>query len=798
MKTIKIFLASSEELADDRNAFGNLVRRLDKIYEKRNIRIKLFEWEDYDAAYNDCRKQDEYNEFIKSSDMFLALFHTVAGRFTIEEFEVATEEFRKHSSPKIYTYCKDLQPNQRESPELTAFKKRLFEEMGHYWCRYSNTDSLQLHFVMQLQLIDNIQYESLALHQDGEITFDGISIAQMDKLRFASDNEEYRKMSRILAALPDKIAKARSMAELYPDNEYLQQELQDKQNTYNLLKKQFSQYQQQLFETAQRIVRLQGQQVTERMRRAMEAFNGGQVHEANIILDEAEKDADNLMEAFRQSQILTERKRLSIFSSIEELQLKASTMLTDTSIPIEERKERVIYIYMKADTYASEVEYSKDKYDKLLSDYASFLNRYAYYNKALEIYYRLLNLRKDLYGMKNSITATIYNDLGLIYGRQSNYKNALECYIKTLEIKKEILGQEHPDVATAYNNIGSVYDRQGSYSQALEYYFKALEISEKTLGTDHPSTAVLYNNIGGIYDCKGDYVHALEYYNKNLSIYENVYGFNHPSTAILYNNIGLVYSHQGIFSKALKYYFKALEIKRNVYGKEHPSTATSYNNIGYVYDCQNNHNEALKYYMKALLVRKKILNSNHPSIALTYNHIGYIYARQGNYDKAIEYYSQALLIYESNDLPNLNLAVSYDNIGSVYLYKRTYDKSLEYYFKALDIRIKILGIKHLDVYDSYNNIQTVYFLLGIYNKALEYCFKALAILKEYYKSNHSNMARIYCNIGYIYACQASYDNSLEYYNKALELRTKSLGPKHPHTIFIKQKIEEIKLKIDLA
>ena len=51
MKIIKMFLASSEELTDDRNAFGNLVRRLlDKVYEKWGIRIELFKWEDYDAA----------------------------------------------------------------------------------------------------------------------------------------------------------------------------------------------------------------------------------------------------------------------------------------------------------------------------------------------------------------------------------------------------------------------------------------------------------------------------------------------------------------------------------------------------------------------------------------------------------------------------------------------------------------------------------------------------------------------------------------------------------------------------
>lgn len=56
MKTIKIFLASSDELKDERIRFGNLVRRLDHIYKNRNIRLEIFEWEDVDAAYNGRRK----------------------------------------------------------------------------------------------------------------------------------------------------------------------------------------------------------------------------------------------------------------------------------------------------------------------------------------------------------------------------------------------------------------------------------------------------------------------------------------------------------------------------------------------------------------------------------------------------------------------------------------------------------------------------------------------------------------------------------------------------------------------
>jgi hypothetical protein len=187
MKTIKIFLASSEELDYDRMAFGNLVRRLDDMYEKRGIRIKLFEWEDYDSAYNDKRKQDEYNDYVRQSDIFLALFHKKAGQFTVEEFDIASREFKDHASPKVYTYCKDLKPGEEETPELKEFKKRLFDEMGHYWCRYDNRESLQFQFVMQLQLVESCQMDDVKV-ENGIITINGLPVAKMENLKFASCN----------------------------------------------------------------------------------------------------------------------------------------------------------------------------------------------------------------------------------------------------------------------------------------------------------------------------------------------------------------------------------------------------------------------------------------------------------------------------------------------------------------------------------------------------------------------------------------------------------------------------------
>ena len=116
MKTIKIFLASSEELESDRIAFINLIRKLNKTYEKRGVSLELIDGDDFDVADN---------EEVRASDMFLALFQKEAGKFVIEEFDVAKEEFKKKSLPKAYIYCKDINEGDSESKELTEFKERL-------------------------------------------------------------------------------------------------------------------------------------------------------------------------------------------------------------------------------------------------------------------------------------------------------------------------------------------------------------------------------------------------------------------------------------------------------------------------------------------------------------------------------------------------------------------------------------------------------------------------------------------------------------------------------------------------
>ena len=634
MNTIKVFLAASEELDYYRLSFGNLVRRLDDMYERRGIRIRLYDWEDYDVSYNSRIQQEEYNAFARKSDMFIALFGKEAKRFTLEGFDAALAGYHEIESPKVYVYCKDMAARDR-SASLVSFQNRLKDEMGYYWCRYDNRESLQFHFVMQLHLQDAIRNDELKV-EGGVVSLSGLPVAPMDKLLFVSANEDYQSMSNELSILPEKIEMARLRLRDNPEDEQLREDLQHKLDRYNDLKDEFSAHQMRLFMTAKRAAQLQGARISARIRHALEALEEGNVRYANRILDMAEEDAQRNLDEFKQSRSVTSHMLQNGYFSIEELLLKASSIMADASISIEKRKSIADNAYSLADEIAQECNYDKEKHINLLFDYGEFLGNYAFYAKAEVVAKRLVQLCEETYGKEHTVTGNSYNNIGMAYYRLGMYSEALEYYKRDLIICERVRGKQHPDTATSYNNIGAIYDAQGDYPKALRYYKKGLNICKRLLDPNDPDIATSYNNIGLVYSIQGDYSKALKIFRKASTIAERALGVDHPATAMYYNNIGMIYNYIGEYQKALKYYGNALAIFENELGFDHPDTATTYSNIGMVYDNLCEYSHALEYYKKDLEVCEKVFGFSHPNTATAYNNIGGVFDSQGDYPEALK------------------------------------------------------------------------------------------------------------------------------------------------------------------
>ena len=689
-KTIKIFLASSEELKEDRMWFGDFIQGVNKIYQERGKGVDVFKWELFDAASNDQRKQDEYNEKVRESNMFLALFHKKAGKYTLEECNVAMDTYRRSKKfPKVYIYCKKLEVFERETPELKAFKAEM-SKMGYFWFTYSTRDQLHLHFLQQLLMVEN----SLAKlkYEEGKVTLEGIAVAELANLPFAAGNKNYKEMKEELDGLREEIVLARQSLDKHPDSEKLRNSLQRKLNRYDQLKKEFERLQQTLFDTSQRIAGMQREQLSDKLLRATEAFETGNMERANTLLWKIEREAETSYANLNQQREL-------VHQDIEAFMLRAKIRMTEVNTPIKERIKQVQAIYVRADEWAKESALPDEKYDGLLDDYSEFLYDYGLYKETEPVYLRLVSIREKLYGKEHEDTAKSYNDIGVFYDHQGAYAKALEYHGKALDICERVLGPDHPSTATSYNNIGEVYYHQGDYAKALEYCGKALDVRERVLGPDHPSTAESYNNIGQIYGREGNYDKALEYLGKALAIWEQVLGPDHPLTALSYNNIGEVYRSQGDYATALEYLGKALDIRERVLGPDHPSTAMSYNNIGNVYNNQGDYDKALEFYGKALDIRERVLGLNHPDTATSYSNFGAFYYNQGDYDKALEYLGKALDIFERVlGFAHPSTALSYENIGAIYNHQGNQVKASEYNEKAMVSRELFLDAERTEDY----------------------------------------------------------------------------------------------------
>jgi hypothetical protein len=151
--TKKIFLASSAELIEDRDAFELMVGRLNKEWRARDYAFDVIRWEYFIDAMSKDGLQKEYNRAVAGSDLFVMLFFTKVGRYTLEEFETAFAGVAE-GGPRIFTYFRNdsiLTGDIDDSiKSLLDFKARL-KALNHYVTTYRNTEDLQFQFSRQLE-----------------------------------------------------------------------------------------------------------------------------------------------------------------------------------------------------------------------------------------------------------------------------------------------------------------------------------------------------------------------------------------------------------------------------------------------------------------------------------------------------------------------------------------------------------------------------------------------------------------------------------------------------------------------
>ena len=694
MKTVKIFIASSiVEFEAERDKLAARIRGLNDKYRDNNIYFQLDLCEDYSHAETPRRKQEEFNKLIRQCDFFFALIGADAGKATLEEIEVAREQFRKSGSalsPKIVVFFRDL-PMEALSAEVIQLKMKSRGVMGgQYPPKFTHVS----------EITEGILWELI----DAGAFFDPSALEQGRRTHaelVARIKENWRK----IAALGEPTADNElELALLYQENVELSREALSEREPF---------YAYALF------LHKRGQDV--------KAIETGSELEALYTSDDDPGDRADLQQLLGDCRAVlgryedAERYYRAALELYRALPDDSAPELADTCFKLAK---------VMVTTYRFEA--AERLYREALTRYLHDWEEYA------------SEIGQTCHAVRGLLTRAWAEEADIL-------RTAEEAFLSYWADE----AQEAPDAAR--EDLSHWLEAFPCPDTAAELMREAEATARDTTQDkpeDYEQTLALICDDTGrwLYD-HNQMEHAEAFTRRMLEICQkladkyNTYMFDVVSFPCMF--LGVILANTNRPDEAERRYQEALNIKRRL-AEQDPAQfeldlAEPYFNLATLFHKTGRYEEAEQYYRKALEIYQKRAKQDsaqfEPNLASYYNNLAVLLGKTRRYQEAEQYCKEALdirrrLVEQDPAQFEPDLALSCHNLAVLLGKTRRYQEAEQYYKEALDIRRRLAEQDPAqfepDLASSCHN----YGLLLLYNKhdpvaALAYFDEAVSLLEKY-------------------------------------------------------------------
>lgn len=517
MKYIKIFLASSlTEFKEDRRELGDYIRKLNNVYFKRGIYFKLIVCEDFSDSLAEERKQEEYNAEIRDSHYFYIIFGKEAGQYSVEEFDVALEQFKKTGTPRIYTYFQMLPDENDVDESIKTFIGRLDSELNHYYSKFSHLDTIKLNILLELtrnhDIGGNVHFE------DGTANVDGEGVLSLERIPLYSNNTSLQSLRA------EKVKKEKEFSEMLvragqrPNDNVEKKNIEENVRDRYQLQKKIKEYEERMYELCIRAedLRNSSSTISWRQREALKCVDVGDYDNAMKILQDSiwNDEKELAKERLRQAEIVKEQSLEVIKDYISGKRLLVSTIALSNIG--EEQEEQIIDIYKEIIpdvlTYGVQL--------KTVYDYACFLRNHNRHNQAIRVLKQVIQKCREV--SEENLLADAAYLLACILYKVNQIDDARKYHEEALAIRKRLKENDCPEELLKYaqscNQLGYLMFRTFHFKEAEAYYSDAISI-QTDLQNDYRienqkvlrDCALTLNNLAVLYenDHKEDLAEAM-------------------------------------------------------------------------------------------------------------------------------------------------------------------------------------------------------------------------------------------------------------------------------------------------
>ena len=402
--------------------------------------------------------------------------------------------------------------------------------------------------------------------------------------------------------------------------------------------------------------------------------------------------------------------------------------------------------------------------------------------EAARLYENALAKANVVLGKDHLATASLINDLAVLYQSMGQHTKAEPLYQRSLQIKEARLGRDHLDLSDALNNLAGLYQRMGQPAKAEPLYKRCLAIGVAKLGKDHLDVASSLDNLAWQYWSMAQYAKAEPLFERSLEIREAKLGKDHPLVATSLNGLARLYERMAQYSKAESLFGRSLKIREAKLGKDHLDVALSLKNLAFLYERMAQYSKAEPLYQRSLEIYEVRLGKDHLVVAESIHYLAWLYQSMGRYAKAEPLYERSLEIAEAKlGKFHLTVAAYLDDMAVFYARMGRYAKAELLTIRSRDIFEAKLGKDHLDMALSLNNMSALYVSMGQYAKAEPLYKRSLEIREAKLGKDHPLVATSLDNLAGLYERMEQYEKAEPLFERSLEITEAKLGKEHPYT-----------------
>lgn len=627
--TLRVFIASPGDCAEERRAFKEVIDELNKGFAAgADTHLEPLAWEEALSTVGPS-PQSVINEQVDACDFFLLVLFRRWGRaakdsplssYTEEEFHLALKRWKETGSPRVCVFLKKIDAALRADagPQLAKvlkFRQELEDSNAVLYKEFE--DAQEFHILLDSHLRAFVKKEFPTIDpSDRAVVLPIEAMERIEKAeKDAADCLKETEAARVEAAAANE---AKEEAERELQKEVITRQQRD----IHLASSAAKAAKEGRLEAARQVFAIVSDTTTD----PSVLFLAGEFYHRTSEFDAAERLGRRLLSICGPD--TESRETAAAYSNLGANFLKQRDW---------EQAEKMI---QKALAIAEKIGVDYIIANACFNLGTLYMGRNEP-TQAETLFIKARKINKRINCPKG--LADVNSNLGIIYLNRDEVERAEKCFCDAKDDYERI--GFHEGLAVIYNHLGRIHHRHNEWDLAEEMYYQSLGISEK-LGLLE-CQANSYSYLGIICATRGKLVHAIDWHCKALNINEKI---DRPAgVASDCGNLGVIYQTCGEWDRAEEFFLRAVDIYEKL-GDE-PKLALQYSNLGRIYLMRGEPDLAEEYLNKALAMYEKL--GDEEGMTYQYANLGEIYLRRNKPVRARKLWIMARDLSKQIGIPHM-------------------------------------------------------------------------------------------------------------------------------------------------